>query len=122
MGFRLLGLLLLVVAALSPARASADQKDPRLSGLFDRLKVTESELEARALEADIWRIWGESDDPGAAAMLRRGEAAMQEGDYPGALAVLDALIARQPTFAEAWNKRATLYFLMGDFDSSVADI
>ena len=47
---------------------------------------------------------------------------MQAGDYRLALAAFDDLVERNPGFAEAWNKRATLHYLMGNDEASVADI
>ncbi|MBV9523074.1 MAG: hypothetical protein JO010_09800, partial [Alphaproteobacteria bacterium] len=103
MRYLLLAMLVVVFGGLTQG-AAADQKDRRLSGLFDRLKVTQSEIEARAIEADIWRIWSESEDGEAAALLRRGTEAMGNGDLPQALAVFNAVVKRRPDFAEGWNK------------------
>ena len=119
---RLLVAILLVVATGLLGPAAANQKDPRLDGLFDRLKVTTSELEARALEAEIWRLWSEDDDPAATALLQRGMQSMADQDYGAALTAFDAVVRRRPDFAEGWNKRATLHFLTGDFAASIADI
>lgn len=47
---------------------------------------------------------------------------MQAGDYQGALATFDDLVERNPEFAEAWNKRATVHYLLGNDEASVADI
>jgi tetratricopeptide (TPR) repeat protein len=113
---------LMLIAGMLPGIAGADQRDRRLTGLFDRLKVTQSELEARALEADIWRIWSETDDAEATALLGRGVQAMGGGNFPQALAVFNVVVQRWPDFAEGWNKRATVYFLMDQFEASVADI
>jgi tetratricopeptide (TPR) repeat protein len=54
--------------------------------------------------------------------MRRGIVHMGQGQATLALAAFDAIVQKAPSFAEGWNKRATIYFLMGDFDSSVADI
>ena len=55
---------------------------------------------------------GRADRPGGAR--DRGRPA------PTALRILDTVIEDQPTFAEAWNKRATLYYMMGDYDRSLS--
>jgi tetratricopeptide (TPR) repeat protein len=117
-----LALLALCLVLAVPHRAAGDQSDARLADLFERLKAPASPGEARAIEAEIWRIWGENDDAEAASMLRQGSAAMTAGDLKAALAVFDAVVRRRPDFAEGWNKRATVYFLLGDFEASVADI
>jgi tetratricopeptide (TPR) repeat protein len=113
--------LLLAVAVGAPASQAA-QDDPRLDGLFERLKVAPDLVVARGLEAEIWGIWGEGPDEAASGMLLAGSEAMARRAWPTALRQFDALIERRPRFAEAWNKRATLYYLMGDYPRSVADI
>lgn len=114
-------LVLLAVLALNRA-AAADQADPRLGELFARLRAAGSASDAVAMETEIWRIWGEITDPDAQALYARGTAAMAAGDGRTASAAFDLLIQLQPRFAEAWNKRATLRYLVGDDDGSIADI
>jgi tetratricopeptide (TPR) repeat protein len=46
---------------------------------------------------------------------------MTEGRWPDAIAVFTRIIQRDPSFAEGWNKRATVYFLMGAYQKSLAD-
>ena len=69
----------------------------------------------------LWSIWHRSGDPAIDARLAEGIALMGSGSLPEAIAVFSDVIARAPDFAEGWNKRATAYYLMGDFDSSLAD-
>ncbi|MGD9509930.1 MAG: tetratricopeptide repeat protein [Geminicoccaceae bacterium] len=114
-------LLFATVLALNRA-AAADQTDPRLDGLFARLRTAGNASDAVAIEAEIWRIWGEITDPDAQALYARGTAAMAAGDVRTASAAFDLLVQLQPGFAEAWNKRATLRYLAGDDDGSIADI
>jgi tetratricopeptide (TPR) repeat protein len=116
----LIAILLLTVPPSGTARA--DQDDPRLPALFARLKTVESDGEARAIEALVWRIWSVSADDEVNGLMRRGVRAMTEGDAKEALPIFDAMVQRNPNFAEGWNKRATVYFLLGDFDASVGDI
>lgn len=118
---RLAGAILLPVL-LAGAPARADQTDSRLPGLFARLRAAADTTAAEAVEAEIWAIWIETDNAEAAALMRRGIAAMNAGDTRTALAAFDALVTAAPGFAEAWNKRATVYYLMGDYAASVADI
>lgn len=105
---------------LLAAPAVADQIDPRLPALFAQLKA--SPEAAAAAEAQIWEIWSETIDPESAELLAQGTAAMGTRSWPTALERFDALVKRSPNFAEAWNKRATLYYLMGDYPDSAADI
>lgn len=115
-------------AALLPAAcllltvgARADQTDPRLDLLFARLKDADA-VEARIIEAHIWTLWSATDDPEARELLERGSVAMANRDHKTALAAFDALTARFPNFAEGWNKRATLFWILGDDAAALADI
>ena len=105
-----------------PGPALADQEDGRLEILFGRLAVTEDTAEARSLEAAIWRIWLEPKDAKLEAVMARGIAAMNGGRFGTALAFFDRVTREAPGFAEGWNKRATVHYLMKNFDASVRDI
>ena len=109
-----------MMGALGPA--SADQEDSRLDGLFERLKTTENAADAAALQQRIWQIWIESEDVSISQLMRRGMTAMSRGDHDLALDAFDKLVKQAPDFAEAWNKRATVLYLMGRLDESVNDI
>jgi tetratricopeptide (TPR) repeat protein len=102
--------------------AHADQRDGRLDGLFARLRSTASASEAKAIEERIWGIWSEAGDPRIDLLLQEGVLAMSAADFPVALERFDRMVEQAPDFAEGWNKRATLYYLMGDFRASVRDI
>lgn len=112
-------LLLGSVLAVGPGRA--DQRDPALPALFEALRQG-SDDEATATEARIWELWFKSGDSDASDMLELGNLAMGAGNVSFAAVAFDAAIERAPEFAEAWNRRATLRFLVGDYDGSVADI
>jgi tetratricopeptide (TPR) repeat protein len=119
---RLALLVFLLLVALPPGTAGADQDDSRLPALFARLKTVQSDGEARAIETLVWQIWSVSADDEVNTLMLRGLRAMSDGDPKQALPIFDALVRRSPNFAEGWNKRATIYFLLGDFESSVSDI
>jgi tetratricopeptide (TPR) repeat protein len=106
----------------SNSSALADQNDPRLGPLFERLAAVADEAAAKPVEAEIWRIWGETVNADNAALYARGITAMSLGDSDTARAAFDLLVTREPEFAEAGNKRATLLYLLGDDEGSVADI
>jgi tetratricopeptide (TPR) repeat protein len=100
----------------------ADQTDRRLDGLFERLRATSSEAEAGAAQQQIWQIWIESDDMLATRLMQEGIQAMVTRQHALALEYFDRLVARAPAFAEGWNKRATVYYLMENYEASVLDI
>lgn len=102
--------------------ASAGQDDPALAGLFKLLRTSTEGIQAQILQNQIWVIWHQHDDPDVSRLMDRGIRAMHEADYPVALAAFDAVTELDDQFAEGWNKRATLYYLMGDYDRSVLDI
>ena len=102
--------------------ALADQNDPRLNNLFKKLNETENQDEIRDLISDIWNIWYEVDDPKVIEYFEKGIQAMNLRNYPLAIRFFNNLIQEDPNFAEGWNKRATVHFMMGNFDQSMQDI
>ena len=102
--------------------AIADQNDPRLNNLFKKLNETENQDEIRNLISDIWNIWYEVDDPKVIEYFEKGIQAMNLRNYPLAIRFFNNLIEEDPNFAEGWNKRATVHFMLGNFDESMKDI
>ena len=119
-----LGLLtLLITMAPSWGKTGwANQNDTRLDSLFSQLQITGSGQKARTIEKFIWKIWRESGDEAVDQLMVDGVKAMGGGNYEGALIAFSSIVKGAPNFAEGWNKRATLYWLMGDFEKSVEDI
>ncbi len=115
-------LALIVGCALAIAPAVARQDDARLKDLFAELKGATSSLEARVIEAKVWRIWTENGDPRIDALMDRGMNAMSIDDTDTALAAFNEVVKRDDSFAEGFNKRATVEFMRHDFAASVADI
>ena len=93
----------------------------KLDGLFDRLKTAEAG-EAGRIETEIWIEWSKSGSPALDLLLQRGKDAMELGDTAAAIEHFTAVIDQAPDFAEAWNARATAYYMAGEFGPSVADI
>src|SRR5450755_485531 len=93
-----------------------------LDFLFGALKAAPDEVSAKAVEAKIWAIWLQTPSDTAALLMARAKAAIdaQQGDI--ALKLLDATIKLRPDYVEAWNRRATLYYLRNDYGRSLADI
>ncbi len=90
------------------------------AGLAQALHDTDPDV-AEAASAALWAIWQRSGRPEIDALLQRGIALMNQGRLPEAVAVFSEVIARDPDFAEGWNKRATVYYLMDELDRSLAD-
>lgn len=112
--------LIVALGAASPAAAS--QNDTRLDKLFDTLQTTTSEHEAQIVEARIWELWFQSGRADIDNLLTLGGEALNRGDFKTALDRYNDVIKEDPEFAEGWNRRATLYFMMGEYEASIADI
>ena len=102
--------------------ALADQKDPRLNGLFAQLKEVSGPAEAAPATRQIWAIWLEVSDRAVGSLLQNGIDDMSRGDHRAALAAFDKVVAMAPEFAEGWNKRATIHYFLGNLDQSLNDI
>jgi tetratricopeptide (TPR) repeat protein len=86
------------------------------------LKTASSKEAAKAAEDSIWRLWLQSGSDTIDLLMNWAMKAMEAKDYAAALDFLDRVILMKPDFAEGWNKRATVYFLMDDYSKSIADI
>ena len=72
-------------------------------------------------EQAMWRIWARSGDQEVDRLYQTGIQQMAAGDLQQSIATFTRIIELKPDFAEGWNKRATLYFLVGDLRKSLAD-
>ena len=100
----------------------ADQNDKRLDDLFHLLSHSDDIDEINEATSTIWKIWLEINDPLIENDFNRGLNSMKHGKLNESIEIFSKIIEKRPNFAEAWNKRATVYYLIGDFDSSVTDI
>ncbi len=117
-----ISLLLLAVAALQSPRTLADQNDPRLDALFDRIQQTKDSTVAARIERSIWEIWVDSGDPDLNRLMQAGIEAMASDQQEIAISLFTSVIEQSPSFAEGWNKRATAFYLNDELAASVADI
>lgn len=84
--------------------------------------LTDRDEETRAIaEAAIWEIWGRSGDPEIDKLYAQGVAFMNFGAAREAIQVFNLVIDKKPDFAEGWNKRATLYYTLGEYKKSLHD-
>jgi tetratricopeptide (TPR) repeat protein len=70
----------------------------------------------------MWAIWLRSGDDDIDTLMAEGEQLMEQEEYAEAVEIFDQIIARAPQFAEGYNKRATVYYLMQEYNKSIADI
>lgn len=115
-------LLVAAVIALAAPGARADQDNPELDGLFERLRAAEDRVEGERVTNRIWRLWREIDDPDLAAAMEQGIVAMRSGRHGDAERRFSAVIEAAPGYAEAWNKRATVRYMRGRYTAAAADI
>lgn len=88
--------------------------------LLEALRDSDAAVRALA-DRSIWSIWGRSEDPEIDRLYEQGLAKMQGQDYREAIELFSEVIRRKPDFAEGWNKRATLYYMIGELEKSLAD-
>jgi len=100
----------------------APTKAERMDALFETLKNSTDEKTAKEAERTIIKLWLESGSDTVDLLMNWALAAMEAKKYPRALDFLDRVVLMDPGYAEGWNKRATVYFLMEDYGHSIADI
>lgn len=88
--------------------------------VLDRLRDSDPRVRLAA-EASIWRIWSRSGDPEIDKLFAQGVQQTQGASLDHALTTFNEIVSRKPDFAEGWNKRATIYFLLGQNEKSLAD-
>ena len=91
-----------------------------VAALVKALRDSDEETRAAA-ERAIWEIWGRSGDAEVDALYQRGVELMNFGVAGDAIEIFSLIISKKPGFAEGWNKRATLYYSVGDFEKSLRD-
>ncbi len=102
--------------------AHADQKDDRLSKLFDKLFLSTNNMEVSKLLFNIWDIWSIADNQETQILFDEANQFIDVGELDKAIKLFSKVIEQSPEFAEGWNKRATVYFLKGELNKSISDI
>ena len=93
-----------------------------LNTLFGALKIAPDDVSAKAIEDRIWSVWMVSGSDTCNLLMSRVKDATDDKDYDLAIKLLDAVIELRPDYVEAWNRRATVYYLKQDYAHSLADI
>jgi tetratricopeptide (TPR) repeat protein len=94
---------------------------PAMPALVQALRDEDVQVRA-AVQNTMWAIWLRSGDDEIDALMVEGVHHMEAEQYGEAIEIFSQMIARAPKFAEAYNKRATVYYLMLEFEKSIADI
>jgi len=126
-----------VASAVSPALAQTPHAWPSpstapqsgrsgstfsLDTLFEALKIAPDDASAKAIEDRIWAIWMSSDSDTCNLLMNRVKVATDDKDYDLAIKILDAIVTIKPDYVEAWNRRATLYYIKHEYGRALADL
>lgn len=93
-----------------------------LDGLFHTLKRTRNKTRAKVIEKRIWSRWQVSDNHTIDLLTHWARSATRKQQFSAALDLLDQVVTLKPEYAEGWNQRATLHFIMKNYVKSIADI
>ena len=116
-------LLMSINAQLGLADGRASTNDNELKALFNDLSESETALSAEKIIRQIWTIWiDDASSDTSRSVMEQGIKLMNEGRLGAAEKVFSNLILQQPDYIEAWNKRATIRFMMGQLDASLEDV
>ena len=99
--------------------SEADQNDPKLDILFNDLSQTQSEMKAQPILLEIWSIWSVAIDAKTQEKFDAGNQLMSKRQYDESILMFSDAINLQPTFAEAWNKRATVNYIISNYEESI---
>jgi tetratricopeptide (TPR) repeat protein len=93
-----------------------------LDFLFGALKLAPDDTTAKAIEERIWALWVVSRSDTTNLLMTRVKTAIEAQDTDLAIELLNAIVKIKPDYVEAWNRRATLYYMKKDYGHSIADI
>jgi tetratricopeptide (TPR) repeat protein len=100
----------------------ADQNSPKLEGLFEDLYIVDDITLQNKIVGEIWKEWMKIDDPEIEKIMNSIPYLFQTQKYDDAIKALDYVIEINPNYSEGYNKRATFYFMMGEYEKSMQDI
>jgi tetratricopeptide (TPR) repeat protein len=118
----ILALIALLAAPVPVLAQGKPTPDSTLDRLYERLAQAQSDKEAENIALLIDREQLKSGSDTTDLLMDRALTALQASHMDKAIKLLSAVIHLRPDYAEAWNKRATAYFLKNDYDHSIADI
>jgi len=111
-----------VALGAAPPPSAAAQDDPRLDALFAELQLNLERARAREVTRQIWQLWTENDNAEVTARMTDAARAMSQRHFGGALRQLNRVVTLAPDYAEGWNRRATVHYMMGEYGHSIADV
>ena len=115
-------LILFYFFIINSSNVHANTINEQLNKLFDDLKIS-SESTSFLIEQKIWKLWStHPNDEKLTTLLAEGSAAVNNNQLTEAINIFTKVIELDPNWAEAWNKRATVFYLVGQFQKSQDDI
>jgi tetratricopeptide (TPR) repeat protein len=93
-----------------------------LDRLFAALRAAPTDDSAKFIEGRIWALWTAAGGDTATVLMGRARAALELKDFDLAIKLLTAIIDIKPDYVEAWNRRATIYFMQRDFGAAMSDL
>ena len=114
--------IFLILLLFSFIELKADQNDPRLNTLFESLQHPESTNSHDKIIEEIWLVWNEIDNPYTQRIMDSMPLYFASQKYIEALEGLHKIIEEFRNYSEAYNKRATIFFILGRYSSSMVDI
>src|SRR6266850_760255 len=93
-----------------------------LDKLFEALRIAPTDESAKFVEGRIWALWLASGGDTAGLLMSRVKTAVDSKNYDLAIKLLNAILEIRPNYIEAWNRRATVYYMKKDFVHSIEDI
>ena len=114
--------LIFLVFIFSQFNAYSNDIDIRLNQLFNELKVNQAKV-ASIVEQEIWSLWStHPTDQKLTARLEEGSQFVRSHQLSKAKEIFTEVINLDQNWAEAWNKRATVLYMLGQFQQSQDDI
>ena len=117
-----LNYILIILFVLNNTNLEANDKNKKLDRLFNDLKFKNATL-SYEIEQKIWELWStHPSDKNLTTMLAEGSNLVNKQKFDQAIVVFSKVIDLDPKWAEAWNKRATVLYMIGEFQKSQDDI
>ena len=115
-------ILTILILFFSTTALSANERDAELNNLFLELKKNIPSLSSKIAQ-QIWTLWStHPTDQKLTSLLDEGSRLIQDQKLNRAIDVFTEAIELDPSWAEAWNKRATVFYMVGEFKKSQDDI
>jgi tetratricopeptide (TPR) repeat protein len=112
----------LVEPPANPPKPPRGDRTRNLEFLFGALKAAPDDASAKHIEDRIWALWLASGSDTCNLLMTRVKTAVDAENYDLAIRLLDAIIELRPKYVEAWNRRATVFFLKKDYGSAISDL